>query len=258
MDIEDLLRWAYVNELPKQGVSIGRGTPLSRMLDYGTTIDMSHREREPVVEGDPHPDALLLDYAVRNLPPARLTLPMARYLLGELFAYLTREVVREIEVGIIRRRHREIAGIVTREITERVVVLDERLVDPRVLLVVHAKLGNRPPWNLGASRVTRVLGRNGKPVVVGITKGRRYGRGAYSPLQLDPSAAAIVRARFEYVAWWMALMQLAESCRLNEHEPLPPRAAAEPWRTGPEPTSRILKAFSFAHSRLTTALLGAC
>jgi hypothetical protein len=124
---------------------------------------------------------------------------------------------------------------------ERVTEIERREVEPSVLLTLHARLGNRPHWDLGPAAPVRVLGRNNKPVVNGITKGGRYANGAYCPLALEPSAEHIVRARFEYVTWWMAMVELAERCQLSEHEALPPRAAAEPWLTGPEREGRIFR-----------------
>ena len=235
-DIEQLLRWAYVEELPKQGID-ARGWDHFALL--GTSVDVSHGESTHAIAfGDPHPDALLLDYKVRQLSRVTLTLPIARQLLGELSPYLTREVVRIVETGIVKRGRREIAGVVTGGRTEKVTDIERREVSPATLVALHAKLGNRPNWNLGQPRVIRVLGPNNKPVVNGITKGRRYADGAHCPLQLEPSAEHIIRARFEYAAWHAALRELA-SCRMDEHRALPPRAAVEPWITGEEAKPKV-------------------
>jgi hypothetical protein len=238
IDIEQLLAWAYVEELPKRGP--GGLSGLSRMLDYGTSIDISHHETEPIAFGEPHPDALLLDYHVRSLPPVRFTTAMARHLLGALLApYLMREVVHTVKTIMIRRGDRDIAGIVGAERTEQITEVEKRELSPAALIAVHARLGNRPNWQVGPWRITRVNGKNNKPIVHGISRGHRYNTGAYCPLQLAPSAETIARARFEYAVWWMSLMELAESCRLSAHVALPPRAAAEPWVTGEEAPEKI-------------------
>lgn len=250
VDIEQLLAWAYLEELPKRGPGGMNG--IASMLDYGAPIDVSHSEAIPVTYGEPHPDALLLDYKVRSLPPVLFTVAMARHLLGELAPYLMREVVRTVRTIMIRRGDRDIAGIVGDERTDQVTEVEKRELSPAALIAIHARLGNRPNWSVGPWRITRVNGRNNKPIVHGITRGHRYNTGAYCPLQLAPSAETIARARFEYAVWWMSLMELAESCQLTEHVALPPRAAAEPWFTGEESRSRILKAICPRQNELTT------
>jgi hypothetical protein len=239
VDIEALLTWAYRDELPKQ--SVGGLTGWERTILLGTRVDESNRDHDvelPVALGPPHPDALTLDHAVRSLEDMVLTLPIARVLIGDLAPYLTREVVHQV----VGRR----AGYVVQERTEKVDAVKHRSVSPTALVTLHAKLGNRPHWDLGPVRVSRVTGSNGKPVVNGITRGRRYANGAHCPLRLDPSPDHIIRARFDYAAWHGALTALA-TCRMTEHQALPPRAAVEPWITGETPTSRILKPISRPH-----------
>ncbi len=256
VDIEDLLRWAYVEELPKVGVSASSG--LDALLDYGTAIDDSYYSNKmPIAAGDPHPDALMLDYKVRALDPMQFSIAMARHLLGDLAPYLRREVSKTM-TGMFRRGKRDVGGIVVAERIEHVEEVNERTVRPAALIAIHAKLGNRPNWDVGASTLSRVTGSNGKPVVHGITRGGRYAEGAHCPLKLEPSAETIARARFDYSVWWTGLMTLAETCRLDHHIVLRPRAAAQPWVTGEVSTSRVLRTIRPTHSGLTTSPTAAC
>jgi hypothetical protein len=214
LDVEKLLQWAYRDELPKQ--TTGDLTGWERLILLGTNVDVSDREAAlPIALGPPHPDALLIDHAVRQLPPVKLNWArMAKALMGHLLPYAPQ----------------------TDPCIQRLAT------SPAALVVSHAIMGSRPPWDLGPCVLRRILGKNGKPVVDGITAGRRYGAGASCPLQLEPEGAEIISARFEYAAWHTALVSLAnESWNMREHVALPPRAAPAPWITGPEPTSRILR-----------------
>jgi hypothetical protein len=198
-------------------------------------VDESNRDHEamlPAALGAPHPDALALDYAVRRLDPVTIQWPMARAVLAP-------------DVGACVR--------------DRDPAVHRMQVEPGYLIRHHAIMGTRPTWHLGAVRLVRTIGKNGKPLVEGITAGRRYADGAHCPLQLEPSAAAIVSARFEYLAWWSALVTLArESWILKDHAPQHPRATQAPWLTGPQRTPRILPTVTPRKISLTMSTVGAC
>jgi hypothetical protein len=105
------------------------------------------------------------------------------------------------------------------------------------LVQVHARMGTRPRWDVGPLRLVRILGKNHKPVVHGVTRGRRYAAGAYCPLQLDPPPQEIVSARFEYFVWRAALERittLAESWKDASFAPQQSTAPWRPWLTGEE------------------------
>lgn len=239
LDIEDLLKWCYVEEMPKKGVDSGAGG-MSQLLTYGTAIDVTSSGMSmPAAAGDPHPDALLLDYHVRSLEPVRFNVNFARFLLGELAPFLSRAVMRTVAIGTIKKGKREYSGYVAAEEMEWVEEWRDQAAKPAALVAIHAKLGNRPNWDVGPARVVRVNGPNNKPIVHGITAGGRYKDGACCPLQLAPSAVTIVRARLEYVTWWCALKELAETCKLSRYLPLSPRAAPLPWVTGEKPAAPI-------------------
>ena len=90
-------------------------------------------------------------------------------------------------------------------------------------------------------RLKRIIGKNGKTVVNGITAGRRYAIGAACPLQLDPPGREIASARAEYFVWRSALDLLAAEIKLSDFTALPPRAAAMPWLEDTEHKPRILR-----------------
>ncbi len=231
LDVEKLLQWVYRDELPKQ--TTGGLTGWERLILLGTNVDVSHHDTAlPIALGPPHPDALLIDHAVRQLPNVKLNWAQtAKALMGHLLPYTPKPDPR----------------------------IQHMATSPAALVVSHAIMGTRPHWDLGPVRLRRILGKNGKPVIDGITAGRRYGRGASCPLQLEPEGCEIISARFEYAAWHTALVTLAnESWNLSEHVAVLPHAAAEPWITGPEPTSRILKSILPPHQRLTTPAGTAC
>jgi hypothetical protein len=210
LDIEKLLHWAYRDELPK--TVIGGLTGWEKLIYLGTEVDES-RQRDnhfPVALGAPHPDALQIEWRVRQLTDIQVPWSrLATDIMGHLEPYAETPPQLTFQT--------------------------------RTLVEMHARMGNRPIWDLGPVQLTRMVGKNGKPVVNGITAGNRYATGAHCPLQLDPPGREIAAARCEYLVWRHALGELAaESWSLAEYAPLPPAAAALPWHHNSEPTRRIL------------------
>lgn len=228
--IEQLLSWTYCDELPK---GIGRDekfatcfwesvSPMFRLAQLGTRVDLSIEPGFPPAMGAPHPDALMIDYAVQQLPA----------------------------VGLDWRASRErLVPDLLHWVDENDPILSSMSFQPHALLVIHAKLGTRPIWDLGKPHVERKIGPNGKPVVqyidedsgevrVGRTEGRHYGHLAHCPLVLSPPAREIACARAEYSVWWHALEHVrATVCawNLHDHEALPPEAEPTPWIVNREP-----------------------
>lgn len=217
-DIEALLSWAYRDELPKR--AIGGLTGWEKLVLLGTTVDDERRPDEvgfPVNMGPPHPDALLIDHAVRTLEPVTMLWEIAREgIMGDLSPYAPADdpTLRRMQFS------------------------------PMALVMMHAKMGTRPAWDLGPTSVKRIQGGNGKPKVHGITAGHRYETGAHCPLQLDPPAREIACARAEYAVWHAALMTVTaelESWNLKDFAPQYPKAAPAPWIEDTERKPRIFR-----------------
>lgn len=235
--IERLVQWAYREELPKGYERGGEGyasaassvSPMFRLADLGTRVDEWATEPGfPAAMGQPHPDSLMIDAAVIRLPDVGLDWARSRpRLMHDLKDW----------------------------VSPTDPILSAMSFQPAALVMVHAKMGTRPIWDLGKPKVIRVNGKNGKPIVQyideetgdlieGRTTGRHYGPGARCPLKLDPEPREIACARAEYVVWQQALVQLANTLRawnLHDHVVLPPTAAPEPWIADPEPKPRILR-----------------
>jgi hypothetical protein len=230
IDIERLLSWTYRDELPKQrfaldGASIS--SSYENVMAYGAMggIDIDESPRLPAALGAPHPDAFVVEAAVRALMAVKIEWDTnGRALMGD-FADL--------------------------------VIPHARLcfwsADMEPLVVMHARMGTRPDWRHEPFECVRMqdeTGRNGKAIVVGRDPAtHRYVRepdahGAYArcPLVWKPDPAMVAEARMEYAAWHAGLCELAESLgtdSLSAHVALPPACSAEPWLT-PDPQVNIL------------------
>ena len=238
--IDLLLQWAYCDELPKQ--SIDGLTGWERLTYLGTNVDRGdsgYDVKLPANLGPPHPDALTLDYFVRKLEPVVVNWKRQRkYLMGDLHHYLT-----EDDPIVVSMSTSPLATLVS----DRKAVIDRgpqivgsRELSPGHLVMMHARMGTRPIWDMGPTRLRAVRGRNGKPMIEGISAGRRYKPGAYCPMQLDPPAQEIACARFEYSIWHQALVTIAnESWKLEDHAVQQPTAAAAPWLTGDPIAPRV-------------------
>jgi hypothetical protein len=211
IDIERLLQWAYRDELPKQ--TVGGLTSWEQRGYLGTEIDRGDSYHEvplPVVLGPPHPDALTIDYVVRELEDVAIQWPSAgMLLLGHLYDW-----VRDEDRGICRYMKAQACELVQ----------------------AHARMGTRPEWRMDF-RLRAIKGTNNKPMIYGLTKGGRYGPGAHCSVKLDPSAAEILAARFEYFIWYSSLVKLAEIMYpLRDWRPTPPADAVQtPWVWQPPP-----------------------
>ncbi len=219
ISIEKLLSWTYRHELPKKEIGGLTGWEASIFL-LGTRIDNSREPDEPgfpVAMGAPHPDALLVDWRVRQL--------------GTVVVLW--EVVHQWIMG-------SLAGTSADDIALRRMQFERS-----ALIQLHARMGTRPQWDPGEVTVCAMRGRNGKPVVVGLTPGGRYAEGSYCPLEIVPSLREIAHDRVEWFVWHETLLELAhESWNLADWEVLPSTAAAQPWVFDDEKKSRILRDIS--------------
>lgn len=166
----------------------------------GRVENFSKEPGFPIAMGtEPHPDALAVHRAVMALQDKALVMPDgAPALLGDLAQYLT-----DGERFALASLNVQVPGLVT----------------------LHARMGNRPIWQVDY-KVVRMIGRNRRSVL-------RKGRGSVKlqgDVRLNVPASEILTARFEYTAWHNALCDLAAGLGyLRDHAPTPPMAPAEPW-----------------------------
>lgn len=218
IDVERLVTWAFREELPKKPYAVSDFW--ARLIELGTRIDDSCTSDQPGFLSDepPHPDALRVSHTVASLQAAEIDLDISRAaLMGPLACWL---------------------------LSDRVTRLALRF-QTRALVTTHAMMGTRPLWDVGEIKPVRECGRNGKPVVMGITAGGRYAQGAHCPLQLNIDPRVIANARGEYAAWRQGLIAVKaafESWPLSDFLVTGPAARPEPWTTGEEPKPRILRA----------------
>ena len=235
MDIEELLSWAFRDELPKDRGDGGRfgppsySSPLGRMVAMGTSVDNWSREPgHPAAMGPPDPGAFLVAAAVEDLAGlAEQAIEGELDLVPDFGAIGTLD-----EVAAVRRALCQLPAIVAR----------------------CAKLGQRPSWRASTYPGPMRTG-NGRAQVVRWTcvlqktiggesfeeqqltpvsaEGRdSYPLDSYCPLQYEPSLQSIAEERAEYLVWWGALDALALSLagRIAGIDVLPSLAPQRPWR----------------------------
>ena len=245
LDIEAALRFAYRDEIPKRGnaasTSLGSSFHLvTKVGTLGTMIDEPMSEPGfPAALGDPHPDALVIEQAVRGLGAIReATLDDDSILTGlEGFSL------------------------------DPATYIARAMQNVPALVAIHARLGNRPSWG-GKPEVERLLGDNGKPVIFRDepiwleskweaatgrngrattkpvewvemhnqvpTKAIRaglYPTGSYCCLVWSPRPEMILLDRAEYAVWWAALDYLADELagELDSIALTPVTAPQRPW-----------------------------
>jgi hypothetical protein len=226
VEIEKLLRWAYIDELSKRVTSSAEGI-WDRIEDFGQRggIDPGHgaAQRYPHF-GLPHPDAEKIELAVSSLQNLIVDWKMSCVaIMGDLaMLFKARDAIM---VGTLRT-----AALVT----------------------MHAKMSSRPDWQteqpiphwVGAER-----GRN-RPKLVGECLSKdRYTAGAHHPLTWEPSPISIAQTRADYACWHRGLVILSETLELQEHVALPPVAPSMPWNGEREPERHIFGVGDRLHPR---------
>lgn len=218
IEIEQLLRWAYRDELAKRETSSAEGI-WDHIQEYGQNggIDPGHgaAQRYPHF-GLPHPDAEAIERAVGSLEDQCIDLEASTdALMGDLSALLSRRDV-----------------------------LSVRSLRTTALVTMHAYMSTRPDWYQETPRpqwIEPEKGPRNRPKIIGECRARfLYTAGSYCPLQWDPSPMAIALARLDYVAWHRGLVKLAETLELDAHQALPPAAKELPWFDR-QPPARIFK-----------------
>jgi hypothetical protein len=250
IDIEKLLHWAMREELPKgQAVTASAWDIVSQYAALGVRVDVSYGGLG-FVPGDPHPDAIIVADAIRDLDTeARFghrveVLP----LFGDLAA---------------------IAG-------DAVDAVMSATFNPRAIVISKATQGTRPKWQFDEPEPRQVFveARNARgevrpmAVVHGVdadgdliamkkNRGRAFKRdGEYnlamsprSPIEwCDPAPLSIADARAEYVAWHTALATLADDLahKLEDHLPTGPTVPMLPWLAPETLATRMIYRDAFA------------
>jgi len=242
MDVEEVLKWACGQELPRKGRPAA--APTLRRLDRGRDAELVGRWIWPagfpaispmfahgfVTAGNPRggppdQDALLVETAIGAVGAA-----MAGRNAPD-------ELALDIGLGV------DIDG-----------AFASALGNVGNLLLAHGRLGNRPSIGAWEPKCSPRLAMNGKPGVWRINrivepgfggrsverdveepapalKGRTWPTGAYGALEWDPDPQLVVNDRAEYLVWRLGLDELSRmlSGRLARIAALPTRAAMAPW-----------------------------
>lgn len=206
IDVEQLLRWAYREELPKGETSSAEAV-WDAIADYGANGGVACQAEggpQRYDFGEPDPDAKKLAAAVTALPDLIIDWEASTdALMGDMAAIL---VARD--------------------------VLMVRPLRTAALVTMHAKMGNRPDWRDAVPWTSPVPSAkdHARPMLVGECRGRNlYSTGSYCPIRWEPSPITIALARAEYAAWHRGLHALCQTVTLDRHVVLPPAAPAQPW-----------------------------
>ncbi|GGF56608.1 hypothetical protein GCM10007301_15360 [Azorhizobium oxalatiphilum] len=262
VDIEQLVRWTYRDELPKverdTDFSAGIPSSWSSLARYGELLtvvqegDIVNRWGLVPLDGDhePHPDALVVADAVEMLGEFEVALPDGWSPLSDM-GDLGPEGVEAVRRGLDRLSPVDPNGRRT-------------LRQPLARLIIrNAVLGCAPCWEAEAPERVMVTGANGKPLwfrhltettpgafgpvtstveVDGFNASRqRPYPGAYRKFALLPDPTFAVVERGEYELWVAALGLLVELLdgKLSAHIPTPSARLSRPWEVS-APEGRIL------------------
>jgi hypothetical protein len=259
VDIEQLLTWAYVDELPKRKISSAEGI-WDGIAEYGQRggIDVGHSaaQRYPHF-GLPHPDAEEIERAVAALGIISIEEDFD-LVVGDLRALVT--------VNDFKPRPRILGGgktvpgggyyeegtmppmIASLAANRPRDVLVMRSINVAALVTQHAVMGTRPKWKDGNPLPYQIPARRG-PMIIGECRGRNlYTAGSYCPLRWAPSPVEIVLGRADYHLWRRGLVSLAQTLELKEHIALMPKASPAPWLT-PEEKMRVLSSYPIARQK---------
>ena len=225
-DVEQLLVWAYRDELSKDQTSSAEGI-WDEIRDYaflgGVEPDVSVAQRYDL--GLPDTDAVWIERAVSSLQDLIIDWEASSdAVMGDLAPLLT-----------------------TRD------SLMLRPLKTAALVTMHAKMDTRPDWRDRIPQpymVPAAKGSTSRAAIVGECRGKNfYTTGSYCPLTWEPSPVVFALARAEYAAWHRGLCTLAETLVLERHVALPPKAPAQPWWASP-PTHRIFAAGERSRTKL--------
>jgi hypothetical protein len=256
VEIEQLLRWAYRDELSKRQTSSAEGI-WDRLAQNGSLggidPDPGHGAAQRYAHfGLPHPDAETIEKAVTALPEIAIDWRQeADAILGELVAiadarrYDPRPSPRARTHTFItyRDKYADKIGWRTEQVAGPRDLINIRSVKIAALVTMHAGMGSRPDWREEPPRPVAIMTERGRyaPVLIGECRAKDlYTTGSHCPLRYEPSPQTIAQARADYLAWWRGLSTLAATLQLADHDVLPPAAPEYPWNE-PEPPRAMLK-----------------
>ncbi|MDR6952306.1 hypothetical protein J2X65_001661 [Ancylobacter sp. 3268] len=269
IDIEQLLVWAYREELPKEAnpvpsLSLAAAAGWAGVSRYGellTVIDGADVRNRWGVTPDrtaqcaPHADAIAVAEAVADLDGLVIEAPVGWWPFGDMaspdaWGDVGQQVVRDAldrmcvpaAMGALRFK-----------------------ASPSWLVRKYAMVGGVPDWEAEAPEYRMVRGGNGKakwfvmrsvPQIVGgevvayadceqdgwSPTRRRPVKGAYNKWELVPSPFYAAVDRAEYEVWHSGLVVLADALRdsLERYRVTGPARPARPWESGNAGGSRVL------------------
>lgn len=246
IEIESLLRWAYVDELSKRQTSAAEGI-WDRIEDYGNHggIDKGHGAAQRYSHfGLPDPDAEAVERAVASLGEVEINWNLSLDVIaGDLSGLVTvndmtrqTDASRPTNVGWGEAGTKALNAFFgadgARPAHDRprdVILLNT--INLSALVTRHAIKGTRPDYWDEQPTVQRTIAKhNGGVALVGECKGRNiYSTGSYCPLQWSPSPLSIITSRAEYALWHHGLVALSHMLDLKKYAVLPPKAPATPW-----------------------------
>lgn len=265
VEIEKLIRWAYADELPKDGATsflrpdgfgFGWGST-AKYAKYGADVQEPDRVNRFGVTPDqaatsgPHPDAVAIHMAILELDRLDFDLPADWYPLSDICPIdgdlgtsglaATARGLRRI-VGEGRDGAKSFGRAVSEFIRIRAILgpPDWRAEKPISKKVSYSD--GRPKW-FYRETISTEGGSYEVETENGYDRKRRIGKpGAYQKHFLDPDPVEAVIARAEYQIWHSALSAVVEDVagRLDDYEPLPIALPAWPWEEKDRPAPRIL------------------
>ena len=254
MDIENLLRWAFVHELGKgagvEGIASVHSAWASILglgvrIDSGAPGSRDWHDAMLIEQGEPHRDARLIGEAVRDLAGVEI---------GGFDDWDAFADVPELAEPL--------ADIPSR-VRERLALMpaESRRQLPVALVVSAAMTGKAPDWRWPERPRAQIVTRGGKPAwfvrreftdafgrvstveVDGFNpKRQRPAPGAYRKHRVEPDPYGVALSRMDWQVWVMSLGLLVEQLAgaLADYDVVPALHSPTPWVDG-EAMSRPLR-----------------
>lgn len=243
--ITDLLSWAFIYEIPKiqrtgnpmTAAMSSAWSSISRFGELGTLVDRTPNAHgiipSFVDEGDPHPDALLVADAVKELHEVRFDIPEGWNPFPEfedpygLIAAEVAAVVAEVQAKGDLLAGRHIVSLVT---TSAILKRGPDWYAEQPTFPMVSRNG-RPLWFI-MKKVRTSTGKTVEQEVDGMDRSRgRPLPGAYRKYELGDPIRGDVLSRLEWQLWQDALAVLHQAVvgRLAQHELYEFRPLRQPW-----------------------------